>query len=174
MSRQMDLVGLAGVVIDSLEFSRDGRSIAGDLAVDSLDRLAEVVVEPSGTLHCELRGERRHDGKPALVLEVSGCLRLRCERCLGVVEFPLRIFRRLLLVPPGETWPEDEEADDDWDAIEASREQSVPALVEDEVLLALPIVPRHEVCELPLATQDEQKPSPFAVLAKIKRSFRAG
>ncbi len=49
-------------------------------------------------------------------------------------------------------------------------------LIEDELLLALPIVPRHEVCPVPLvapadaAELVEEKPNPFAALAALKRS----
>ena len=46
-------------------------------------------------------------------------------------------------------------------------------LIEDELLLAMPIVPRHEVCPEPLvATVDElpddPAPNPFAALAALK------
>jgi len=49
-------------------------------------------------------------------------------------------------------------------------------LIEDELLLAMPIVPRHEVCPEPLvaaAGDDglvEDKPNPFAALAGLKRT----
>ena len=61
---------------------------------------------------------------------------------------------------------------DDYDAIPASRELSVRSLVEDEVLLALPIVPRHADCLPPVvagAEIEESEPSPFAVLAGLKK-----
>jgi len=173
---------LSATVIDSLEFSRQGREISGVVAVAALDRLADVLVEPVGSLNCTLRGlagEQRQDGKPGLELEVAGSLKFRCQRCLQVMDFPLRVVSRLLLLAPGEMLPNDviedddevagDELDDEWDAIEASREQSVLALIEDEVLLALPIVPRHDACEPPVAMKDEHEPSPFAVLAKLKQ-----
>jgi len=178
---------VSAAVIDSLEFSRQGRVISGEVAVAALGRLADIVVEPVGSLHCTLRGlsgEQRQDGKPGLELEVTGSLKFRCQRCLQVMDYPLCVASHLLLLAPDEMLPDDvvedddevagDELDDEWDAIEASREQSVLALIEDEVLLALPIVPRHEVCEPPVAMKDEHEPSPFAVLAKLKRSFRAG
>ncbi len=178
MSRQTkSLKDLGTAVIDSLEFSREGRKLEGEIAVAALGRLADVVVEPVGTLHCTLRGlqsGQRRDAKPGMELVVSGSLRLRCERCLQPMDFPLRMASRLLLVAAGEPWPDEgedvEQDDDEWDAIEASREQSVLALVEDEVLLALPIVPRHEACKPPVAMEDEHELSPFAVLAKLKQS----
>jgi uncharacterized protein len=51
-------------------------------------------------------------------------------------------------------------------------------LVEDELLLSLPLVPRHEVCPQPLPVTtaelpededgDEERPNPFAALAALK------
>lgn len=178
MSRQTNsLQDLGTAVIDSLEFSREGRTLEGEITVAALGRLGDVVVEPVGTLHCILRGlppGQGFDAKPGLELVVSGSLKLRCQRCLQPMDHPLRVASRLQLIAAGEPWPDEDEGedvepdDDAWDAIEASREQSVLALVEDEVLLALPIVPRHEACEPPVAVEDEQEPSPFAVLAKLK------
>jgi uncharacterized protein len=47
--------------------------------------------------------------------------------------------------------------------------------VEDELILALPLVPRHDACPQPLAapaTAEEplaERPNPFAALAALKR-----
>jgi uncharacterized protein len=177
MSRQTkSSAELAAAVIDSLEFAREERALDGKLPVAALKRLADVVAEPVGELHCRLSGSRRRrDGKPVLVLEVSGTLRLRCQRCLQVMDFPLDVVGGLLPMAAGEPWPDEEDEDwaagpdEEWDAIEANHEQSVLELVEDEVLLALPIVPKHEACESPVAMEDEHEPSPFAVLAKLKQ-----
>lgn len=183
MSRQKNsLTDVSAAVIDSLEFSRQGRVISGEVAVAALGRLADIVVEPVGSLHCTLRGlpgEQRQDGKPGLALEVRGSLKFRCQRCLQMMDYPLCVASHLLLLAPGEMLPDDvveddevvagDELEDEWDAIEASREQSVLALIEDEVLLALPIVPKHEACEPPAAMKDEHEPSPFAALAKLKQ-----
>jgi uncharacterized protein len=94
---------------------------------------------------------------------------LRCQRCLGTVIEPLSITSRLWLVAPGRPWPDDELAEDSFDAVEAGKEMALLPLIEEEVLLALPVAPMHEVCDLPVAMQGEHEPSPFAVLAKLKR-----
>ena len=69
---------------------------------------------------------------------------------------------------PGREWPEEELEDDSFDAIEASNEMQVGSLIEDEVLLALPLSPRHDVCGLPRMKDDRQDASPFAVLRNLK------
>lgn len=170
MSRQVNEASkvIRQVVVDSLEFARDGRSIVGEVPLRELGRLVDVLVDDAGALAVEVRGERDEEGKPFLGLRVQGNLNLRCQRCLEALTFALDIDSRLLLVAPGETWPDEELADDRIDAIEASRELAVLPLVEDEVLLALPIVARHEHCRPPMAAETESKPSPFAALAKLK------
>ena len=58
-----------------------------------------------------------------------------------------------------------------------SRDFDALSLVEDELILALPLVPRHEVCPqaLPVDAVDEafeaasQRPNPFAALAALKK-----
>lgn len=155
-------------VIDSLEFAREARALSGSVPVALLERLADVLVDMAGSLDCEVRGGRDGEGKPYLDLHVAGSLNLRCQRCLSALVFEIDIGSRLLLVTPGAEWPDEELAEDGPDAIEASREQAVLPLIEDEVLLALPVAPRHENCRPPVAVDNEHRPSPFAALAKLK------
>ena len=85
------------------------------------------------------------------------------------MRFPLAISSRLQLMAPGEEWPDDDLADDSADAIEAGGALAVLSLVEEEVLLALPIAPRHETCEAPSASAAGNGSSPFAALAALKK-----
>lgn len=169
---------LAGVAIDSLKFAAAGEHITGTLPLNSLLRLADVLASREGALDCVLTGFREageaggDETRLCLHLQVNGRLRLYCQRCLAEVDFECAIDSRLLLVPPGEVWPEEDWEDDDFDAISASRELSVLSLVEDEVLLALPIVPRHADCLPPagvVAAEGKSEPSPFSVLAGLSK-----
>ena len=167
----------AGAVIDSLKFAAEEDCLDGRLALAVLPRLGDVLVSREGWLECELAGFREADGeggtKLGLHLRVKGRLVLRCQRCLAVVGFDCAIDSRLLLIPPGAEWPEENLESDDFDAIPASRELSVLSLVEEEVLLTLPLVPRHAECRPPVETgpaEEESEPSPFAVLAGLKKS----
>lgn len=166
---------IAEVVIDSLRFAAEEDCIAGKLALSRMPRLAAALTNQDGWLDCRLDGYREAGGgtvKYGLHLQVSGRLGMTCQRCLAEVGFDCAVDSRLQLVAPGEQWPEDELEADDYDAIEASREQSVLALVEEEVLLALPIVPRHADCRSPAQagdSEEENGPSPFAALAGLKK-----
>ena len=66
------------------------------------------------------------------------------------------------------------EQDETLEGILASREQSVVDLIEDEILLALPLAPKHEVCA-PDGNSDSvaKKPNPFAVLQQLKVNKQA-
>jgi len=168
MSRQVES-DVVQAVVDGLDFARNGRSLSGRVPVAALPRLADVLVSDIGAMDCEIIGERDRDGNAYLVLQLEGSLGLRCQRCLEVLAWPLRIKSKLLLVPPGEAWPDDELEEDGFDAIEAGKEMALLPLIEDEVLLALPVAPRHEICEPPIPVGDEREPSPFAVLAGLRR-----
>lgn len=173
---------LAEAVIDSLEFAAKGDCIAGKLALTCLTRLDDVLASREGSLECELSGFREAGGadgvggggtKLGLRLRVKGRLGLRCQRCLAEVGFDCAIDSRLLLIPPNAEWPDEELESDDFDAIPASRDLSVLSLVEEEVLLSLPQVPRHAECRPPVETgpaEEESEPSPFAVLAGLNKN----
>ncbi len=156
---------LGDILIDSLEFAREGRRLAGDVPVHSLRRLTDLLADAGGTLAWAVRGECDAGRKPFLVIEVSGELHLECQRCLAALPFSLKIESHLQLVPPGAAWPDEALEDDSADPIEALGEQPLLPLIEDEVLLALPIAPRHASCTLPDHDDGSAAISPFAKLA---------
>lgn len=162
-------VSLKETVIDPLEFARSGASLQRRVKLDALPRLADLLVSNDGFLDVRLEGERDADGKSWLLVEIAGTPELCCQRCLRGLRHELRIVSRLQLVGPGEEWPDEDLADDSTDAIAAEKEQQVLSLVEEEVLLALPIAPRHESCGLPAGGTEGSGLSPFAALTALKK-----
>lgn len=166
----------APAVIDSLEFARSEQHLAGELAIADLKRLDDVLVDTRGNLHYTLRGSRDERNRPQLQLAVGGELCLQCQRCLEPLRYAVHVDSTLLLVPPGETLEEEELDDPDApDAIEASAELNVAELIEDEVLLSLPMSPRHPegVCASRARGPDDEgasASSPFSQLAALKRA----
>ncbi|MFA6313697.1 MAG: YceD family protein [Sterolibacterium sp.] len=160
---------ISDTFINSLEFAREKRRSAGSFPVFSLSRLADMLVEDGSSLSWQVTGECDADLKPYLLIEVAGELQLKCQRCLQALAYRLKINSCLQLVPEGAAWPDEDLEDDRIDPIAASDNQSVLALVEDEVLLALPIAPRHQSCELPAYDDGSTLASPFAKLAKLKK-----
>jgi uncharacterized protein len=99
---------------------------------------------------------------------------LECQRCLQPVYAPLATERSFLFVAD-EALAAQLDADTDDDVLELTRSLDLRELIEDELLLALPLVPRHETCPQPLLApdttlpDDEAAPHPFAALAALKR-----
>ncbi len=173
MSQQANTSPMA-VIADPLEFARDERCLDGVIPVAELERLRDLLVVTTGAVQWQVRGRVEQGlaggSRAFLDLEVQGELQLLCQRCLGPRAFVVQIASCLELIAPGGTWPEDELEDDTCDAIEAERDLSLASLVEDEILLALPTSPRHDVCQPPVRTERSDEASPFAALAALKKS----
>ncbi len=155
-------------VIDLRALARDGRRLEGEVPVAQLGRLAGSVLESSGTVAFGFQGERDDEGRLHVDLHVRGDLVLQCQRCLEALVWPCEVRNRLLLLRPGEALPEDELENDAEDALEVEPLTDLLALVEDEVLLALPLVPRHDDCEPPVKAGVDEETSPFAVLRQLR------
>jgi uncharacterized protein len=125
-------------------------------------------------------GERRTGATggpvPWLHLEADTTVPLTCQRCLAPVDVELAVDRWFRFAPDEDTAAaEDEESEED--VLVASRDFDLHALIEDELLMEIPVTPRHDVCPdaLPLSATDhdfdgagEGKPNPFAVLGKLR------
>lgn len=156
------------LTIDSFSFARDGRVLAGNLAVSGLERLHDLLAGVEGEVRYRLEGSQGKGGEPRLRLEVAGWLPLACQRCLQAIHFDLEIASLLELVPEGAELSQDELEDDERDFLPVAGELDVADLIEDEILLALPPVPRHERCGLPGKAEAGEIVSPFEVLGKLK------
>lgn len=161
------------IIPDPFRFAADGRSLSGVLPLAELSRLADVLMDKSGEVRFGLTGEMGLDRKPRMRLVVSGVLTVSCQRCLGAMEWPLEIDALFELVRPGQPIPEEELEEDEFDAIEATPDMDVLALVEDEIVLAVPIAPRHENCDTPRPGGGDSKKSPFASLEALRKSDSA-
>lgn len=110
-----------------------------------------------------------------LRLAATTTVRLQCQRCLQPVAEPLAVDRWFRFVDSEEEAARlDEELEDD--VLVAARGFDLHGLLEDELILALPLVPRHEVCPDPLPMSADDEPladepaaNPFAALAALKQ-----
>jgi uncharacterized protein len=134
-------------VIDGLEFAKSGSRLQGAWPVAEFPRLLDVLRPGSGSVRYELQGVPQARGRPALRLRVEGTLPLACQRCLGPFEYALREESLLLLVATQAEVDAEPLEPEGPESILAGREMQVRALVEEEVLLAIPIAPRHPACE---------------------------
>ena len=155
-------------ISDAFVFAKEGRLLDGVLPVSSLERLHDLLAEVSGDVSFRLQGLKGEHGELMLDLEVSGVLSLACQRCLKAIPFDLDVDSLLELIPEGADMSQDELEDDTRDFLPVAGELYVAELVEDEILLALPVAPRHEKCGLPGAADAGERINPFAALSGLK------
>lgn len=155
-------------ISDAFAFARDGRVLEGTLPVFDLERLHDLLAEAGGEVKYRLQGFKGERGEFMLHLTVSGVLPLACQRCLESVPFDLGVDNLLELVPEGADLSQDELEDDTRDFLPVVRELDVTELVEDEILLVLPVAPRHEKCGLPGSAEAGERINPFAALSGLK------
>jgi len=155
-------------ISDSFAFDREGRVLEGTLAVSSLERLQDVLAEASGELIFRIEGLKGERGQSMLHLVVSGLIPLACQRCLEAIHFELDVDSLLELIPADVELSQEELEDDTRDFLPVAGELDVAELLEDEVLLALPVAPRHEKCGLPGSASAGERINPFAVLDGLK------
>ena len=163
---------MSAKLIDSFEFCRQKQQQSGQTAIAEMARLSAELADSQGALSWFLIGGQHTSGLPQMTLEVSGEVRLMCQRCL--TPYALQIATCTVLVVTRDDAQADEtEAmlnDDSIDVIVGSTAMEVLALVEDEALLALPLSPRHATCPDGAVAEvvNDKKESPFAVLKKLK------
>ena len=115
-----------------------------------------------------------------LELQARADVPLQCQRCLQPMTEALHVERRFLFVrSEEEALRLDEESEDDVLVLPARLH--LLELLEDELILALPIVPRHDTCPSPLPmpgpadeVEEPQAPHPFAALAALKGGGAGG
>ena len=153
------------ITIDGMRFSRSMSTLARSIGEKHLPRLAEFGCR-SAKLKYDMSGATNDAGRPCLILELSGKLELTCQRCLKPMPWAIVSRAELELVTSLESI---DNAIDDRDRVLASKEMDIDGLVEDEIILAIPMIPRHEVCSVAGAEVASEVQSPFGVLASLKR-----
>jgi uncharacterized protein len=163
-------------------FAKEAGQLQGRWPLMQLLRVAESALgdaeeRRAAEVTWSARGEQRAapggELQPWLHLKAAAAVSLECQRCLQPMAVALAVERSFLFVH-GEDAAAQLDADSDDDVLALTRSLDLRELVEDELLLALPIVPRHDVCPLPLPVRPndalaEDKPNPFAALAVLKR-----
>lgn len=163
--------------LDVAAFARDAGSLEGRWPIDGFARLLEGTLgaaEGAAEVAWSARGEQRAvaggDPQVWLHLEARTAVSRTCQRCLQPMTVPLDVRTALRFVA-GEDRAEREDEASEEDVLALSPSIDLHDLIEDELILALPIVPRHQHCELPLpaASGDDGGESPFAVLDRLRR-----
>ncbi|HSF72110.1 MAG TPA: YceD family protein [Methylotenera sp.] len=127
-----------------------------------LPRLAEMLVNvEKSQVEFQLSGTGKQFRQPSLHLNIKASLAVTCQRCLDEMVVDLNLNLDYLI---SNTEISEAEESDEIDWLEESHEMDVCELIEDELLLALPIAPTHAHDCSKLSTQSGDKPNPFAAL----------
>ena len=150
------------LIINNLEFANDQLNLGDRLTASQLPRLTEVLANSDkSSVEFELLGTGKQFRQPSLRLTIKANLVVTCQRCLEEMNIDLNLNFDYL---NSNTEISEAEDDDELDWLEASNEMDVCELIEDELLLALPIAPTHAHDCSKLSTQSGDKPNPFAAL----------
>ncbi len=165
--------------IDVLRLAETGRTLRGVLPLAALTRLVPTLHTTDGEVAIEMHGDKEGRVR-TLQGRIVATLTLVCQRCLEPLTVPVDVQFHLGLVTT------EEQAE----RLPAGLEPLLmtgPTLrlvdvIEDELVLALPIVALHPegsacaaqvpaaVAAVPEPTEPEPRKNPFAVLAQLKNS----
>lgn len=170
--------------LDLVVFAQDAFGLQGQAALQGWQRLADELFGETlsaGPVVWHLQGRLLAQSGAAeqigLDLKASVNLPMQCQRCLSPVLALVEAERSFRFVHDEATAAAlDDEAQDD--VLVLSRDFDALTLIEDELILSLPLVPLHDVCPeaLPTSVADpefeaaSQRPNPFGVLASLKKT----
>ncbi len=178
--------------IDAFAFARKGKFAQGSIDIERLARMVDGLPEQpageAGLVKWSVRGEigesGLHLGKYLLHFHVQANPLLECQRCNALFVFPVNTETVLHLVKSEDDLDSDdfqaESQEEDFvddlpEKVVGSHHFDLLAQVEDELILSVPYVPKHDICPGAQATASEasqepvaKRPSPFAVLEQLK------
>jgi uncharacterized protein len=144
--------------LDMAAFSQAEGRLGGEWPLSRMPRLLHdalplSVDSPVQTVAWSACGVRKAvtggEAEIRLQLKARTALQLICQRCLQPMTVQLDVQPSLHFVH-GEAQAEALDEDSDEDVLALTPSLDLLPLIEDELILALPLVPRHEVCPQPL------------------------
>ncbi len=163
--------------VDPVKSAMKRSDYQGVIASKDLVRLCEAVVDCDEFVDAQVQFKKDEQGLTVFDGELSTSVTLLCQRC----NEPFKVhLQSTFCFSPVQGSQDAEELPDAYDPVEVNDhgEVSLLQLFEDELLLALPIVPVHAEDECSVSSGDlqfgkiepeQERPNPFAVLKELKR-----
>ena len=162
--------------VDPRKLADRGATLEGALPLADLQRLCDPLADNVGVVRAKFVFERDERRSAVMHSSIDVEVKMVCQRCLELVALPVHSECSYAVVKEGAST---QSVPQGYDVLELGEDPlDLPALIEEELLLALPIVPMHdpEDCQQP-AGLEEPEPSedevsrsnPFSVLAQLKR-----
>lgn len=147
------------------------RVFKGTFTPRDLDRLRDSIADDRGELRYEITAGLDRQRQKVVTCIIEGFVFLICQNTLEAFRHEISIHDRLVLVDDESRLPSVEEEGDAEDYVVADEPLDVRDLVEDAVLLSLPMVPRKPGQDVPVKREagTGRKESPFAALASLKK-----
>jgi uncharacterized protein len=161
------------MVIDPTQLEERPQLFEETVRPEVFPRLMESLANGDGELHYRVSARLGKQLRKEVSCIIEGFVFLTCQATLDTFRHPVSIEDRLVLVEGEAALPPIEEEADTEDYLVADEPIEVRELVEDAVILALPMVPRKpglEESEARAKPPAEKSPSPFAKLASLKKS----
>jgi len=166
------------VEIDPFRLARNKLILEGDLALATMKRLSQSLCNNDGNVHIKMNFDMdKITSIPYMQGVFTASLSLLCERCSKPVAYDVEINCLLALLSSENKIESLGEQYDPW-LIESDDPIKLSSVVEDELILALPLVAKHnEIClpkevwqvgEEEVVVEEKKAPSPFAMLASLK------
>jgi uncharacterized protein len=159
------------VLIDPEYLVGKQSELSGQLSLSEFSRLAEFLATDQGNIDLAISFHKEGDINTVLG-NVSAQLFLQCQRCLEPVAISVDRQFRLGIVKSDEQAGRLPKL---YEPLLIGSEQIVLSeLIEDELILAIPDIPRHKECQPQQVTsgkidiEEQAEPHPFAILAKLK------
>jgi uncharacterized protein len=169
------------IQLDVAAFAQAQGLLEGRDSLLDYERLAPGPSAPKAdlTVNWQARGETRQAAgggmRPALHLQAEAALPLVCQRCMEPMLAPVRVDVHFIFMPDEAAAAAlDEQSDDE--VLALTHALDLHALIEDELLLAQPLAPRHAQCPrtVPQSARDadfdaasQARANPFAALAAL-------
>jgi uncharacterized protein len=158
--------------IEPLRLAHAKRTLQGALPIVQMTRLQDSLCDQQGEISVVLHFQHDTQNRPMILGTLQGKLTLLCQRCLQPVQFSLQREVVFFLLKPAQS-EEDIPLEADVLVLD-EKNLSLWDLIEDEVILSLPLVASHQQCPqneyvLP-ETAHPESPNPFQLLAKLKKS----
>ncbi len=158
---------------DALQLAAQRQGFGGTLDARTLPRAAERLAGDGAVpLVWRIEGTRDAAGRPALEVALEGSVPLECQGCLRVFAWPVQ-QRTLLLLARDERELARLDDADEHEVVLAAGPLGARGVVEDELLLTLPYVPRCGDGQCASAATEAaaeltRAPLPFAALADLQ------
>jgi uncharacterized protein len=160
-------------LIDPWRAAGSNAAFSGHLPIRGFERLAGLLADASGEVAFQLCLSRDEAGRPVVRAVVQATLLARCQRCLESVA--VQVDARILLAVVDDLVSA-RRLPEQYDPLMAEEGRvRLPELIEDELLLALPQIPRHAPGACSVAMEHPAprgRENPFAVLANLKPGER--